>query len=156
MGLGGPTGLATGFFAGGGWSPEILKTQFRGPITGNTSFPMLIIGNTADPASPLSAGKKVSKQFPGSVVLEQNSPGHCSVSAPSVCTAKIVREYFVDGTLPDQGTICPMDGMPFDDSSAKNAILRRDLMSTEDAELADAMQGLARKYSLRRLGSLSL
>ncbi|KAL0056779.1 hypothetical protein AAF712_016608 [Marasmius tenuissimus] len=38
-----------------GWSPEIPKAQFRGPISGNTSFPMLIIGNTADPATPLSA-----------------------------------------------------------------------------------------------------
>ncbi|KAK1235214.1 hypothetical protein PQX77_001569 [Marasmius sp. AFHP31] len=140
----------------GGWSPEIPKTQFRGPITGNTSFPMLIIGNTADPASPLSAGKKVSQQFPGSVVLEQNSPGHCSVSAPSVCTAKIVREYFVNGTLPDQGTVCPMDGRPFDGRSATDAILKRDLMSGEEAELSDAMQELARKYSPRHLGSLSL
>ncbi|KAL0059030.1 hypothetical protein AAF712_014268 [Marasmius tenuissimus] len=38
-----------------GWSSEIPKTQFRGPISGNPSFPMLIIGNTADPATPLSA-----------------------------------------------------------------------------------------------------
>ncbi|KAK1221313.1 hypothetical protein PQX77_015885 [Marasmius sp. AFHP31] len=139
-----------------GWSPEIPKSQFRGPISGNTSFPMLIIGNTADPATPLSAGKKVSQQFPGSVVLEQNSPGHSSVNAPSVCTAKVVREYFVSGTLPEQGTICPMDGTPFDDPSATNVTLRRDLMSAEDVELADATQKLARKNSLRHLSSLAL
>ncbi|KAJ8092780.1 hypothetical protein PM082_023608 [Marasmius tenuissimus] len=139
-----------------GWSSEIPKTQFRGPISSNTSFPMLIIGNTADPATPISAAKKASQQFPGSVVLEQNSPGHCSIAAPSVCTSKVVREYFVNGTLPEQGTICPMDGTPFDDASATNATLRRDLMSAEDVALADAMQELARKYSLRHLDSLNL
>ncbi|KAL0059023.1 hypothetical protein AAF712_014261 [Marasmius tenuissimus] len=115
---------ASHWIACSGWSPEIPKTQFQGPITGNTSFPMLLIGNTADPATPLSAAKKVSQQFPGSVVLEQNSPGHASVTAPSVCTTKVVREYFVNGTLPEQGTICPMDGTLFDDPSATNATLR--------------------------------
>ncbi|KAK1218209.1 hypothetical protein PQX77_019110 [Marasmius sp. AFHP31] len=139
-----------------GWSPEIPKTQFRGPISGNTSFPMLIIGNTADPATPLSAAKKASQQFPGSVVLEQNSPGHCSVAVPSVCTAKVVREYFVNGTLPEQGTICPMDGTLFDDGSATNTTSRRDLMSAEDAELADAVRELARQYSQHLQDSLRL
>ncbi|KAK1226649.1 hypothetical protein PQX77_010361 [Marasmius sp. AFHP31] len=140
-----------------GWSPEIPKAQFRGPITGNTSFPMLIIGNTADPVTPLSAAKKVSQQFPGSVVLEQRSPGHSSLAAPSVCTAKVVREYFVNGTIPEQGTVCPMDGSPFDDpTSATNSTLRRDLMSSEDAELAEVVQDLARKHSWRPLGTLKL
>ncbi|KAL0057895.1 hypothetical protein AAF712_015444 [Marasmius tenuissimus] len=143
-----------------GWSPEIPKAQFRGPISGNTSFPMLIIGNTAgkhrDPATPLSAAKKASQQFPGSVVLEQNSAGHGSVAAPSVCTTKIVREYFVNGTLPENGTVCPEDGSPFDDPPATNATSRRDLLSMEDVELASAAQDLARKYSWRRVRYLGL
>ncbi|KAJ8092879.1 hypothetical protein PM082_023512 [Marasmius tenuissimus] len=140
-----------------GWSPEIPKAQFRGPIAGNTSFPMLIIGNTADPVTPLSAAKKASQQFPGSVVLEQHSPGHASIAAPSVCTAKVVREYLVNGTLPEQGTVCSMDGSPFDDpASATNAILRRDLMSSEDVGLAKVVQDLARKHSWRPFGTLKL
>ncbi|KAK1223678.1 hypothetical protein PQX77_013436, partial [Marasmius sp. AFHP31] len=108
------------------------------------------------PATPLSAAKKASQQFPGSVVLEQNSPGHCSVAVPSVCTAKVVREYFVNGTLPEQGTICPMDGTLFDDGSATNTTSRRDLMSAEDAELADAVRELARQYSQHLQDSLRL
>ncbi|KAG7091884.1 hypothetical protein E1B28_008285 [Marasmius oreades] len=103
----------------GGWSPDIPKTQFRGPIVGNTSFPLLLIGNTADPVTPLWAAHKVSKGFPGSVVLSQDSAGHCSLSAPSICTARAVREYFVNGTLPKDGTICPVVGTPFVPSPEK-------------------------------------
>ncbi|KAK1218736.1 hypothetical protein PQX77_018561 [Marasmius sp. AFHP31] len=98
-----------------GWSKDIPKAEFRGPISGNTSFPMLIIGNTADPVTPLEAAKNASLPFPGSVVLTQDSPGHCSINSPSACTAKVIREYFVNGTLPKEGTVCPMDGSPFDD-----------------------------------------
>ncbi|KAK1235215.1 hypothetical protein PQX77_001570 [Marasmius sp. AFHP31] len=139
-----------------GWSPEIPKSQFRGLIRGDTSFPMLIIGNTADPVTPLSAAKKVSQQFPGSVVLEQNSPGHGSLSVPTECTIKAVKEYFVNGTLPEQGTICPMKFTLFPDPSATNATSKRDLMSVEDIELADAMRELARKHSRRRFGLFGL
>ncbi|KAK7022954.1 hypothetical protein VNI00_016844 [Paramarasmius palmivorus] len=57
-----------------GW-PKVPKTFFRGPVMGNTSHPLLVIGNTADPVTPLEAAKTVSQVFPGSVVLQQDSAG---------------------------------------------------------------------------------
>ncbi|KAL0579553.1 hypothetical protein V5O48_002482 [Marasmius crinis-equi] len=128
-----------------GWSPEIPKAQFRGPITGNTSFPMLIIGNTADPATPLAAAKKVSERFSGSVLLTQDSPGHCSVSAPSACTAQIVREYFVNGILPKEGTVCPMTVSLFEDLTAgASATVPSKRDASDQGDVVWALQNLAR------------
>ncbi|KAF8994597.1 TAP-like protein-domain-containing protein [Cyathus striatus] len=100
--------------------PDFPKTHFQGPFLGNTSHPVLLIGNTADPVTPLWAAKKMSRGFKDSVVLTQDSPGHCSIAAPSVCTQKYIREYFLNGTLPKAGTVCPVDEEIF--SSARSSI----------------------------------
>ncbi|KAH9483232.1 hypothetical protein JR316_0005336 [Psilocybe cubensis] len=91
-----------------GW-PKFPTTQFRGPFEGKTSHPILMIGNTADPVTPLSSARKMAQGFEGSVVLQQNSLGHCSLAAPSPCTYRHVRNYFVDGILPPEGTVCEPD-----------------------------------------------
>ncbi|KAF7360125.1 hypothetical protein MVEN_00740900 [Mycena venus] len=96
-----------------GW-PDISKEHFQGPVTGNTSNPILVIGNTAGKRVPLVA-KKMSTAFPESVVLTQDCPGHTSLAAPSLCTWGYIRQYFLNGTLPDEGTVCPVLGSLFPD-----------------------------------------
>lgn len=50
----------------------------EGPFTGNTSWPLLIVGNSADPVTPVRNAHKMAKAYEGAVVLEQNSEGVCS------------------------------------------------------------------------------
>ncbi|KAG6807571.1 hypothetical protein H0H93_001440, partial [Arthromyces matolae] len=132
-----------------------------GPFEANTSFPILVVGNTADPVTPLWAAKKTAKGFPSAVVLTQDSPGHCSLAAPSVCTQIHIRNYFINGRLPPPNTICPVIGRPFPtpaydfgSSSAsksdrqvvldKNSIPAEEALSPEERLIYEA----ARKLSL--------
>jgi len=90
---------------------------FQGPTGGNTSFPLLVIGNTADPVTPARGAVRTAQTFTNSVVLIQDSPGHTSFAATSSCTQSLVRAYFQNGTLPSNGTICPVDVQLFESSA---------------------------------------
>ncbi|KAF7308918.1 Abhydrolase-4 domain-containing protein [Mycena kentingensis (nom. inval.)] len=123
--------------------PDFPKTNFRGPIVANTSFPLLIIGNTIDPVTSLWAAKKTSKGLNGSVVLTQDSIGHTSISGASVCTAKYVREYFFNGSLPPVDTVCPVVTPLFPGSAE---VEKLDTGSKEDSELLKAVVELATQF----------
>ena len=89
--------------------------RFTGPFTRNTSSPLLFVSTTRDPVTPLSNARRMSKRFPGSVVLEQENSGHTSSSAMSNCTRAAIGRYFQSGTLPAPGTKCAVDELPFGD-----------------------------------------
>ncbi|KAJ9612048.1 hypothetical protein H2200_003643 [Cladophialophora chaetospira] len=89
------------------------SNRFTGPFRSNLSdydpraSPLLFIGNTADPVTPLRNAVKMSQSHEGSVVLTQDMPGHCAGSSnPSVCTFGIVKAFFANGTMPEDGLVC--------------------------------------------------
>ncbi|KAF2500930.1 proteinase [Lophium mytilinum] len=116
-----------------GWN-NTAKWRYPGPFAGNTSHPILWISNTLDTVTPIRNGRKMRDMFPGSVLLEQNCQGHCSFTAPSICTAKAVRAYFQTGVLPPPNTLCEADVKPFfKDASASRTLEKSDI------ELLDAL-----------------
>ncbi|KAI0346284.1 alpha/beta-hydrolase [Trametopsis cervina] len=125
------------------------KYRFTGPFGGNTSFPLLIIGNTADPVTPLHGAQVVGKDFNGSsVVLTQNSAGHCSLAVPSPCTITAIRAYFQEGVLPEPGTVCETPAKMFGDASS----LRLEELRVEERLMMKAAASLTRAYSLPDFG----
>ena len=97
--------------------------RFTADWVGNTSHPIMEIGNTADPVTPGRYAKKMAKGFEGAVALIQDSPGHCSLAAPSNCTVSYVRQYFQTGVLPKEGTVCPADDVPFGKADGEEEVL---------------------------------
>lgn len=97
------------------------SNRFIGPFTSNFSdydprgSPLLLIGNTADPVTPLRNAYKMAAKHEGSVVLTQDTPGHCSGPFnPSSCTYGSIREFFNSGKLPITNRVCPGDLKPWD------------------------------------------
>jgi len=126
-----------------GWKIR-AKERFTGPFVANTSYPLLLIGNTADPVTPVWNAHKMSHGFQGSVVLTQNSPGHGSVAATSLCTAKHVREYFRAGTLPPNGTVCEVESSVFGNDLSVDV----QTLNVQDRELLMASRGMQQNYFL--------
>ncbi|KAJ7852550.1 hypothetical protein B0H13DRAFT_2083791 [Mycena leptocephala] len=58
-----------------GWKLH-REDRFKGPFGApNTSFPLFVIGNTADPVTPIAGAQWTADAFPGSVLLTLDSPG---------------------------------------------------------------------------------
>lgn len=131
--------------------------RFEGPWVGNTSYPILEIGNTADPVTPGRYAKKMAEGFPGAVALIQDSAGHCSVSAPSKCTESYARRYFQAGELPEPGTVCQADEMPFGPGPDESVVQDEETVKrrVRAADFAKAMYasdgGFMRGYEFQRI-----
>ncbi|KAI0746091.1 alpha/beta-hydrolase [Earliella scabrosa] len=115
------------------------KWRYTGPVhSTNTAHPLLLVSTQYDPVCPLTQARDVRSRFGSAGLLTQNSYGHCSMSSPSLCTAKQVREYFVNGTLPKEGATCEVDELPFVGRTQNVRAL-----STADQELLEALRNIA-------------
>ncbi|KIM37592.1 hypothetical protein M413DRAFT_257941 [Hebeloma cylindrosporum] len=125
-----------------GW--RVNPDNFKGPVGGVTSFPLLLIGNTADPVTAIAGAKKTAKQFPGSVVLTQDGLGHTSFASPSACTIGHIQAYFQNGTLPAVNTVCPVTEPLFPLPSTNSTQTPRELH--QEISLAEVTVELRNSY----------
>ncbi|KAJ7838606.1 Alpha/Beta hydrolase protein [Mycena olivaceomarginata] len=123
-----------------GWQ-VYREDRFNGPVAAaNTSFPLLLTTTSADPVTPKAGALRVQAAFPGSGLLTQDSPGHTSNTAPSLCTIGYFRQYFFNGTLPPPGTVCPVEVPLF--GAPANFTSKRAL-SADDKEVLAAMKAIS-------------
>ncbi|KAK4052692.1 hypothetical protein OIV83_001979 [Microbotryomycetes sp. JL201] len=97
--------------------PFKAKDVYRGPWSRREGLPktrnkILFVSNTADPVTPLSAAERMAEHVftrDSASLLIQDGFGHCSLAHPSLCTAKTIRRYLLDGVVPEYGTRCDSD-----------------------------------------------
>lgn len=110
----------------------------------DTANPILFLSNTYDPVTPLRAAVKMALKFKGAGLLEQEAPGHCTISAASRCTANVVREYLATGEVPQppkgvndqyrgEWKHCSADEYPWGPSTREML----SAMSTEERKMAE-------------------
>lgn len=92
--------------------PDLICTQW--PVAPAAKLPtitaagaptILVIGTTGDPATPYEWAQTMATQLDSAVLLTHVGEGHTAYGS-SACIRDRVRDFFVVGTLPPEGTRC--------------------------------------------------
>jgi pimeloyl-ACP methyl ester carboxylesterase len=77
-----------------------------GPVAAHGAPPILVIGNTRDAATPYEQAQRVADGLEQATLLTLDSGGHTAFVTGNECIRGHVVTYFVDLTLPPEGTVC--------------------------------------------------
>ncbi|MER6559414.1 alpha/beta fold hydrolase [Streptomyces sp. NPDC001027] len=72
------------------------------------SAPILVVGNTGDPATPYEGARKMADALGRGVGIEltYKGQGHGAYGSKSPCVQRAVDGYLLNGTTPADGTVC--------------------------------------------------
>lgn len=94
--------------------PASDPDRYTGPWDNRTANPVLVVGNRdGDPATPYDDAVSTSKRLADARLLTMDGTGHGALGK-SACIDSAISDYFIDGTLPDEGTVCQPDAKPFE------------------------------------------
>ncbi|MCX4905616.1 alpha/beta hydrolase [Streptomyces sp. NBC_00878] len=70
--------------------------------------PVLVVGNTGDPATPYEGARKMADELGKGVgvQLTWKGEGHGAYGSGSDCVDSTVNDYLLDGTVPEDGKVC--------------------------------------------------
>ena len=71
------------------------------PITAAGSGPVLLTGNTYDPATPIAWGRSLAKQMAHATFLEVPASGHIAYEPGNGCAFAAMNAFLLAGTLPE-------------------------------------------------------
>jgi pimeloyl-ACP methyl ester carboxylesterase len=88
---------------------------YRGSWDHRTANPVLVIGNTFDPATPHHGAVVMSQALARARLLTMDGYGHTALLNPSSCVNRYESRYFIHGVLPPKGARCAQNASPFGD-----------------------------------------
>jgi len=77
----------------------------RVEITGKGAGPILVVGTTGDPATPLASSQNMANDLEGGVLLTVKANQHTGYDVNS-CSMGTVDAYLINKTVPAEGTTC--------------------------------------------------
>jgi pimeloyl-ACP methyl ester carboxylesterase len=77
------------------------------PLDAKGAPPILVIGGTADPATPIEGAEALAATLDSGVLLRFQGTGHTAFGRGNACVDQAVVTYLVDLRAPAPGTSCP-------------------------------------------------
>ena len=68
--------------------------------------PIVVIGTTRDPVTPLAWARALTRQLASGVLVTRDGDGHTAYSEGNSCIDTMVDNYLVEGTVPRDGLAC--------------------------------------------------
>ncbi|KUJ64309.1 peptidase [Streptomyces albus subsp. albus] len=98
--------MAWGMTACTGWPVE-GKTDHP-EVSAQGAAPIVVVGNTGDPATPYEGAQKMAKGLGDGVGIEVtlHGEGHGGYNSGNACLTRTVDAYLLDGKVPAAGTSC--------------------------------------------------
>ncbi|GAA2425517.1 alpha/beta fold hydrolase [Actinomadura vinacea] len=88
-----------------GW--PVRGDAAAGEVGAPAARPIVVIGNTGDPATPYAWAPALTKAIGGqATLLTLKGQGHGAYDTGDRCVRKAVDRYLLDGTVPPNGTVC--------------------------------------------------
>ncbi len=96
--------FAAGLSSCNAWPVE--AKQDPGPLTAKGSAPILVIGTTRDPATPVEWARSLAAQLDSGVLVTRDGDGHTGYNAGNKCVDDTVEAYLVSGRVPESDVSC--------------------------------------------------
>ncbi|MGD9958528.1 alpha/beta hydrolase [Nocardioides sp.] len=89
-------------------SGAVARSSVKAPHTSaEGAAPLLVIGTTRDPATPLRWAQAMARQLSSAILVTRDGDGHTGYHADNACVDAVVEDYLVDGTVPAADVDCP-------------------------------------------------
>jgi pimeloyl-ACP methyl ester carboxylesterase len=75
-------------------------------IRGEGAAPILVVGTTRDPATPLKWAEALAEQLESGVLLRRDGDGHTAYNSGNECIDTAIESYLLDGDVPADPTDC--------------------------------------------------
>jgi len=75
-------------------------------IRGEGAAPILVVGTTRDPATPMKWAEALASQLESAVLLRRDGDGHTAYNSGNQCIDTTIESYLLDGDVPDNPTDC--------------------------------------------------
>ncbi|GHJ31209.1 peptidase [Streptomyces hygroscopicus subsp. sporocinereus] len=98
--------LAWGLLGCTGWPVD--GTTDTPDVRAEGAAPILVVGNTGDPATPYEGARKMVQELGEGVGVEvtYKGQGHGAYNSGNACMTRTVNDYLLDGKVPAEGATC--------------------------------------------------